>query len=67
MNTENEREVNAMNTINEKIRLYNKMLDIVRDLGQELLRDSEYLPDDIIEPIEEIDINIHYLLDCGKE
>jgi hypothetical protein len=56
-----------MNTINEKIRLYNKMLDIVRDLGQELLRDSEYLPDNIIEPIEEIDINIHYLLDCGKE
>jgi hypothetical protein len=63
MNTENEREVNAMNTINEKIRLYNKMLDIVRELGQELLRDSEYLHDDIIEPIEEIDINIHYLLD----
>ena len=52
-----------MNTINEKIRLYNKMLDIVRELGQELLRDSEYLPDEIIEPIEEIDISIHYLLD----
>ena len=52
-----------MNTINEKIRLYNKMLDIVRELGQELLNDSDYLPDDIIEPIKEIDINIHYLLD----
>jgi hypothetical protein len=66
INIENEREVNTMNTIAEKMELYKKALEIVQTVGQELLKDGDYIPSVTYDVIQDIDINIHYLLTCEE-
>jgi len=55
-----------MNTIVEKMELYKKALEIVQTVGQELLKDGDYIPPITYDAIQEIDINIYYLLTCEK-
>jgi len=55
-----------MNTIAEKMELYKKALEIVQTVGQELLKDSDYIPPVTYDAIQDIDINIHYFLTCKE-
>ena len=55
-----------MNTIADKMELYKKALEIVQTVGQELLKDGDYIPSVTYDAIQEIDNNIHYLLTCEK-
>jgi hypothetical protein len=48
--------------MNEKIENYKKALELVKSLGQSILADSNYLSDEVFEPIADIDILIHYFL-----